>query len=96
MRVAASLYANKTRRQLFEKCQDAPACQALANNTLSCGINPMRLKDSLCDIQSDDCDRFHCALQYPGSGGRVESRSQHQFRTRPYESLVPSGVNSTT
>jgi hypothetical protein len=29
---------------------------------LSCGINPMHLKDSLCDIQSYDCDRFHCAL----------------------------------
>src|SRR6516165_10759855 len=62
MRVAASLYANKTRPQLFEKCQYAPACQALANNNLSCGINPMHLKDSLCDIQSYDCDRFHCAL----------------------------------
>jgi hypothetical protein len=50
MRVAASLYANKTRRQLFEKCQYAPARQALANNNLPCGINPVHLKDNLSNI----------------------------------------------
>jgi len=45
-----------------KKGQYAPACQALANNNLPCGINPVHLKDSLCDIQSYGCDRCHRAL----------------------------------
>jgi hypothetical protein len=56
MRVAASLYANKTRRQLFEKRQNTPAGQALPDNNLPCRINPVDLKDRLCDIETYCCD----------------------------------------
>ncbi len=62
MRSAASLDPDKAWRQLSEKSQDAPACEALANNNLPCGVNSVNLKDSLSDIHSYDCNRCHCAL----------------------------------
>jgi hypothetical protein len=62
MRTAAGLDPYDTGRQLLEKRQHTPACQAPADNNLPSGINSVNLKDSLCNIQSYGCNDRHGAL----------------------------------
>jgi hypothetical protein len=85
MRAAAVLDPDKTRRQLLEKRQHTPTCQATANNNLPCGVNSMNLKDSLCDIQSYGCNNA-IVPSSPASADRVPQfgwKAVHSIKSRP-------------
>jgi hypothetical protein len=59
MRRTARLNPDQTARQLGEKRHDLAPCQLPAQHRLARRINPMHLKNSLGNVQSDRRNLFH-------------------------------------
>src|SRR6185436_9776711 len=62
MRRGASLDADQAWRQLLEECQHVSTLQLPADHHSPISINAVNLKDRLCDIETDCCDRLHARL----------------------------------
>src|SRR6478672_473260 len=102
MRCGARFDANQARRQRLKERQDVAALQLTANDHLAFRVNAVHLKDRLCDIETDRCDRLHDwllrivgALTAPTSMAlmcRWRSRPQHQKRTLPAIDAPGCGV----
>src|ERR1700741_3016757 len=77
---------------LLEKRQNVAAFELAANDYITCRVNPVDLKNRLCDVETDCRDRLHIwllrivgALTAPTSMAlqcRWRSRPQHHKRTR--------------
>jgi len=63
MRRRAGLNADKARRQLLEEWQDMATLELAAYDYLPLGVEAVDLKNRLCNVETDDLDRFHlCSL----------------------------------
>src|SRR6185436_16459671 len=76
---------------LLEKRQNVAAFELAANDYITCRVNPVDLKNRLCDVETDCRDRLHVwllrivgALTAPTCMAlpcRWRSRPQHQKQT---------------
>src|SRR6516165_6520399 len=91
MRRSAGFHADEAGRQLLKEWQNVPTLELTANDYITCRVNPVDLKNRLCDVETDCRDRLHIwllrivgALTTPTSMAlpcRWRSRPQHQEPT---------------
>src|SRR6516225_3752189 len=91
MRRSAGFHADEARRQPLKEWQNVPTLELTANDYITCRVNPVDMKNRLCDVETDCRDRLHIwllrivgALTAPTSMAlqcRWRSRPQHQKRT---------------
>ena len=91
MRRCAGFDTNQARRHLLEKRQDIAALQLTADDHIVFRVDAVHLKNRLCDVKTDCCDRLHDwllqivdALTASTSTAfmcRWRSRPQHQERS---------------